>query len=284
MVRMIVIVAAAVMGLGALSATAQDRETKVRRDRSLVESQGRWIYNDLQAGVKLAKETKKPLLVVFRCIPCEHCAQLDEQVVEQDSQIQSLLDKFVCVRIVHANGMDLSLFQFDYDQSWAAFLMNADMTIYGRYGTRSHQTESHEDVSLEGFSQALEGALQLHQLYPQVKRSLAAKRGPASKVAVPEQFASLKDKYSSKLDYEGQVVKSCIHCHQVGEALRLVHRTAGEPIPDRILYPYPHPKSIGLIMDPKQKATVLEVPPDSLAAKSGFEAGQNPGNGPGNRP
>ena len=36
-----------------------------------------------------------------------------------------------------AYGLDLSLFQFDYDQSFAAFLMNADKPIYGRFGTRS---------------------------------------------------------------------------------------------------------------------------------------------------
>ena len=115
---------------------AQERELKVRGDKKRVEGDGYWIYNDLPLGVERAKESKKPLLVVFRCVPCEACAQLDEQVVERDPGVRELLDKFVCVRIVHANGMDLSQFQFDYDQSWAALFLNADMTIYGRYGTQ----------------------------------------------------------------------------------------------------------------------------------------------------
>lgn len=35
--------------------------------------------------------------------------------MQRDPQVRELLDKFVCVRIIHANGMDLSQFQFDYD-------------------------------------------------------------------------------------------------------------------------------------------------------------------------
>lgn len=252
---------------------AQERELKVRGDKKRVEGDGYWIYNDLPSGVERAKESKKPLLVVFRCVPCEACAQLDEQVVERDPGVRELLDKFVCVRIVHANGMDLSQFQFDYDQSWAAFFLNADMTIYGRYGTRSHQTESKDDVSLEGFSKALSGALELHAQFPNNKAVLTAKRGPTSEIKVPEQFPSFKGKYGAKLDYEGKVVQSCIHCHQVGEALRLTPRTAGQPISEKILYPYPNPKILGLILDPKEKAKVKQITAGSSADQDGFREG-----------
>ncbi len=251
---------------------AADRETKVRGDKQRVEGDGYWIYNDLPNGIERAKESKKPLLVVFRCIPCEACAQLDEDVVQRDPRIRELLDKFVCVRIVHANGMDLSQFQFDYDQSWAAFFLNADMTIYGRYGTRSHQTESKDDVSLEGFSKAISGALELHARFPNNKAALTAKRGPTSDVKVPEQFPSFKGKYGAKLDYEGKVVQSCIHCHQVGEALRFVARSTEKPISDKVLYPYPNPKALGLILDPKEKAKVKQVTAGSAAEQSGFRA------------
>lgn len=252
---------------------AQERELKVRGDKKRVEGDGYWIYNDLPGGIERAKESKKPLLVVFRCVPCEACAQLDEDVVQRDPRVRKLLDKFVCVRIVHANGMDLSQFQFDYDQSWAAFFLNADMTIYGRYGTRSHQTESKDDVSLEGFSKALSGALELHAQFPQHKVALAGKRGPTSDIKVPEQFPSLKGKYGAKLDYEGKVVQSCIHCHQVGEALRLVARSAEKPMADKILYPYPNPKALGLVLDPKEKAKVKQVVASSSAEDDGFLAG-----------
>lgn len=252
---------------------AQERELKVRGDKKRVEGDGYWIYNDLPLGIERAKESKKPLLVVFRCVPCEACSQLDEDVVQRDPRVRELLDKFVCVRIVHANGMDLSQFQFDYDQSWAAFFLNADMAIYGRYGTRSHQTESKDDVSLEGFSKALNGALELHARFPQNKAALAAKRGPTSDIKVSEQFPSLKGKYGPKLDYEGKVVQSCIHCHQVGEALRLVARSAEKPISQKVLYPYPNPKALGLVLDPKEKAKVKQVVVGSSAERDGFLAG-----------
>jgi S1-C subfamily serine protease len=69
------------------------------------------------------------------------------------------------------------------------------------------------------------------------------------------------------------VVQSCIHCHQVGEAQRAVYRTAGRPIPDKVLYPYPNPKVLGLVLDPKEKATVTSLTPGSPAEKDGFRAG-----------
>ncbi len=264
------LIALLIGGFSCQGIMAADRETKVRGDKKQVESAGFWIYNDLLRGIAQAQESKKPLLVVFRCIPCEACAQLDEQVVERDPGVRDLLDKFVCVRIVQTNGMDLSLFQFDYDQSWAAFFLNADLTIYGRYGTRSHETESEHDVSLASFSKALAGALELHAQFPKNKDQLAAKRGPASAVKVPEDFSSLKGKYGAKLDYEGKVVQSCIHCHQVGESLRHVARAGGKAIPDKVLFPYPNPKVLGLILDPQERAKVQQVAAGSAAEQSGF--------------
>jgi len=252
---------------------AQERENKVRGDRKTVEAEGFWIYNDLDKGFGEAKRSGKPLLVVLRCIPCEACAQLDQQVVSRDPAVSKLLDKFVCVRLVHTNGLDLSLFQYDYDQSFAAFILNADRTVYGRYGTRSHQTESQRDVSVQGFAKALSAALELHQNYPANKAALAAKRGPEPLVSVPEEFPSLKGRYGARLDYEGKVVQSCIHCHQVGEAMRLYYRKKQEPIPERVLFPYPLPNVVGLVMHPKETTTVLEVLPGSSAARDGFLAG-----------
>jgi serine protease Do len=250
------------------------REVKVRGDKSKVEAGGFWIYNDLNRGFADAKRTGKPLLVTFRCIPCEHCAQFDERVAERDATIQKLLEQFVCVRVVHANGMDLSLFQFDYDQSWAAFFLNADRTIYGRYGTRSHRTESHNDMSLLGFAKTLQAALDLHKQYPKNKVALAAKTGKPVTPAVPEQYEHLKNKgFGATLDYQGKVVQSCIHCHQVGEAKRLVFRTAGKTIPEDVLYPYPHPKILGLEVDPGEKSTLKAVTAGSPAEKAGFKAG-----------
>jgi hypothetical protein len=262
----------AVWLVGAGLAAGQTREQKVQADRTKVEAEGFWIYNDLARGLAEAKKTGKPLLVVLRCIPCEECVKLDDDLVNKDRRVRPLLEKFVCVRIVSTNGLDLALFQFDYDQSFAAFLLNADRTIYGRFGTRSHRTSWSDDVSIEGLARALEGALELHAQYPKNRADLAGKRGPAPEVPSPEQYPLLKGRYGPKLATEGKVVPSCIHCHQIGDARRQFYRDKGA-IPVQVLFPYPHPKTLGLILDPKERATVLRVEKDSPAGAAGFRKG-----------
>jgi hypothetical protein len=255
-------------------ATAQkNREEKVRNDRAKVVKEGFWIYNDLAAGFASAKKNGKPLLVVLRCIPCEACVKLDDDLVDRDPRVRPLLEKFVCVRLVSTNGLDLSLFQYDYDQSFAAFLLNADGTIYGRFGTRSHRTWWADDVSIEGLAQALRGGLELHAQYPKNREALIAKRGAKPEFPSPEKYPLLRDKYGPQLDYAGKVVASCIHCHQIGDAQRQVYRDRREPLPAKLLFPYPHPKAIGLILDPKEKATVRRIEEGSPAARAGMRPG-----------
>ncbi|MCA9080805.1 MAG: PDZ domain-containing protein [Planctomycetaceae bacterium] len=255
------------------AAEPNTREKKVRDDRARVEAEGFWMYNDLAGAYAKGRETGKPILVVLRCLPCEECVKLDDELVDNDPAIKPLLEKFVCVRIVGTNGLDLTTFQYDTDQSFAVFMLNADGTIYGRFGTRSHRTEWVGDVSLAGMAKALQKGLDLHADYPNNKAALAGKRGPAPEFASPEKYPALKDKFGPALNYEGDVVKSCIHCHQIGDAQRQFYRSQGKPIPEHVLFPYPHPKSIGLTLDPKECANVVAVAPGSPAAAAGFKAG-----------
>ncbi len=81
------------------------------------------------------------------------------------------------------------VFSLNFDQSWAAFFLNGDGSIYGRYGTRSHQHESEEDVSLEGFLDSMQQVLALHTKYSEIKDSLQGKVGPKPPVAPPEEFS-----------------------------------------------------------------------------------------------
>lgn len=246
------------------------RDQKVREDQQRVTAEGFWIYNDLPKAFKAAEVTGKPIVVVLRCIPCEECVKLDDDLVDTDPVLKPLLEKFVCVRVVSTNGLDLSLFQYDTDQSFAVFMLNADRTIYGRFGTRSHRTEWVGDVSLKGLAEALQGALDLHADYPANKQSLVAKTGPKPLFERPELFPSLKDKYTSSLNYSGDVVKSCIHCHQIGDAVREHYQAQNKPIPDEVLNPYPHPKALGLILDPARRASLKDVVDGSLAHEAGF--------------
>lgn len=254
---------------------AQTREEIVRGDKARVEAEGFWIYNNLPKAFEEARRSGKPIMVVLRCLPCHECVKLDDELVEQDPVIRPLLDRFVCARQVSTNGLDLSLFQYDTDQSFAVFFLNADKTIYGRFGTRSHRTEWIGDVSLKGLAKAMQGALALHASFDDVRSALAGKRGTPMEVASPEQYPSLKGKYSDTLNYKGDVVKSCIHCHQIGDAQRAFYWHARKPIPDKVLWPYPHPNVVGLVMDPNEMATVKEVLPGSAADTAGLREGDS---------
>src|SRR2546430_12370643 len=103
------------------------------------------------------------------------------------------MDKFVCVRLVQANALDLTLFQFDYDLTFAVFFLNADRTIYGRYGTRSERKDATKDISIESFREALAAALALHKHYPANKAALAGKQPRPTKFKTPDDFPSLAE-------------------------------------------------------------------------------------------
>lgn len=255
------------------SLQAQSAEEKVRNDKKLVEQEGYWLYGDLAKGFKVAKQSNKPIVVILRCLPCKECVKLDDELIAGDARIKPLLEQFVRVRIVSTNGLDLSLFQFDTDQSFAVFFLHADGTILGRFGTRSDRTEWIGDVSIDGLAKAMQKAIDLHNEFSQIKSSLAGKRGPAPEFTSPEKFPVLSNRYKSTLDYDGKVAASCIHCHQIGDAIRDTTFQRKEKLPDEVLFPYPHPKSIGLILDPKERATVESIVADSFAAQAGFRAG-----------
>ena len=177
--------------------------------------------------------------------------------------IAKLLDQFVCVRVADVKTLDLSLFQFDLDLTFAVFMLNADHAIYGRFGTRSDLIESERDISLDALRAAMETALELHRDYPSNKAKLRAKTGPPSRVATPSAYPWIIE----------NIKPNCIHCHQVGLSKRLEYRTLDQPLPAKLLYAWPMPDVVGLKLDPKKKATVRRVVPGSPAELAGFQPG-----------
>lgn len=256
----------------ALYAQGVDRRKLVLDDRDRFQNALEWHYNDLEAGTRAAKAAGKPLFVVVRCIPCENCQKFDDDVARRDPIVRDLMDQYVCVRIPMANTLDLGQFQFDLDQSFAAFLMHPDGTIYARFGTRSNRPEE-DDIALEGLRKAMAEALAMSKRHEEVKPRLAGKQPKPVKFRSPSEFPALAGKYQSRLDYEGKVVQSCLHCHQVRDAERQMIRAANLPMPDEVLFPYPDPSIIGLTMDPKEMATIAAVAPGSAAERDGLKAG-----------
>lgn len=255
----------------AWSETVKDREGAVRDDRSKMENDDRWIYNDVEKGFEEARKTGKPLLVVLRCVPCLACMGIDAGILEGRG-LESLLDEFVCVRVINANTLDLERFQFDYDLSLSTLFFNADGTVYGRFGSWTHQKDTSER-STAGFRAAMEAALALHRSFPANRASLAGKQGGPAPFKVPVEIPSLAAKYGRELDWQGQVVKSCVHCHQIGDAFRASYRDKGQAIPLDLIYPMPMPETVGLTLASDQRARVAGVEAGSLAAGAGFKAG-----------
>jgi hypothetical protein len=188
------------------------------------------------------------------------------------------MDEFVCVRMVQGNGMDLALFQFDYDMSFAVFFLNADRTVYGRYGSRNHKPkEAHADISMKGLAEAMRGALELHAAYPANRDSLRGKTGPKPEFATPEKLPHLADSGRDRPELavgdRKAINRSCIHCHMIHDSERSTLLAKGERIPAEILYPWPMPEVIGLSLDVRTRATVRRVSPDTPAAGAGIRAG-----------
>ncbi len=260
-----------VLSISVSAATVKDREGAVRDEKAKLENDARWNWNDIDGGFRLAKTTGKPLLVVLRCVPCMSCAGIDASVL-QEPELVPLLDQFVCVRIINANALDLSRFQFDYDLSFSAIMFNGDGTIYGRYGSWLHQKDPLNKTTAS-FKKALDATLAIHQGYPANKAALSGKQGGPTPYQTPVEFPTLASKYPSKLDWDGKVMQSCVHCHMVGDAFRAHYRSLNQPVPLEWIYPQPSIETLGITLATDDIAKVEAVAADSPAAKAGVQTG-----------
>lgn len=168
--------------------------------------------------------------------------------------------------------MDLQLFQFDYDLTFAAFFLSADKQIIARYGTRNSHDSAEQDVSIKGLAATMESVLKLHEDFDNKKKWLVGKQPTQFRVDVPEEFSSLS-RFESELTYEKNVSKSCIHCHQVRDAHRQDYRDRNLALPDKVMYPNPTPLLLGLRFDTDSRATIAKVEAGSLAEKGGIKIG-----------
>lgn len=258
----------------AAAETVADRKEAILLDRASLESDPRWIYDDYERGFAEARRTGQPLLVVLRCIPCRACAGLDAQVAVENAELAPLLDRFVCVRVVNANALDLARFQFDFDLSFTVLFFNGDGTVYGRYGSWTHQ-KNPQDQTIAGFRQTLEKVLELHALYPANRAALRGKQGRPLPYATPVDLPALRGQYTRHLDWENEVVSSCVHCHQIGDGLRAACRERREPLPAPLIYPFPDPDTLGLELAAEHAARVKSVTAGSPAARAGLRAGDD---------
>jgi hypothetical protein len=198
------------------------------------------------------------------------CKGFDGQVVRQDSEIHALLDRFVRVRVVHMADVDLAQFQFDYDLTWAAFFMNADGTIYGRFGTRSIAGAT-AHISVKSLKNAMRRALDLHAAYPSNRALFVDKRGPDPRWSRVLDIPALRTRMGDRGEDQPQR-KGCIHCHHVYDGWNQTAYDEGAFDQDT-MWKFPLPGNVGMTINVDSGNAVESVAEGSFAARAGIRVG-----------
>ncbi len=175
-------------------------------------------------------------------------------------------------------GVDLATFQFDPLLAWSVFFMNGDKTIYGRFGTSSPQAkrdrlDSNRNHTVAGLKAAMRQALAVHKSYaddPATWRPrLAGKTGAKPLWRFAEKTPAAR-KYGRLKRVKGQHVESCLHCHEVQRTAIDSYFMTNKPLPDRMLWMYPHPAVVGVTLSKLHSSRVTRVAPDSAASVAGL--------------
>ncbi len=228
-----------------------------------------WIYNDLNAAQAEARRSGKPIFVTFRCVPCKACKSFDAEVANGSEIIKKLaMEKFVSLRQVEMKGVDLNLFQFDYDLNWAAMFINADGTIYGRYGTQSADGPDAFN-SIGSLEKAMRRVLELHANHPDNKAALSGKRGKDKGYRTALEMPGMKNKEKLRAPtHRG----NCIHCHMIHDAENIhAHRTG--KLNEDLIWRYPYPDNLGIEIDPENGRLIKTIQERSGADAAGLRSG-----------
>lgn len=152
-------------------------------------------------------------------------------------------------------GVNLNVFDFDYDLEWAALFLNADETVYGRFGGQKADAGD-TYLTLNGLAHAMRAALARHR---EVGKQRPADMRPADTV---EQYPGA----------QRLTAKACIHCHQVYDYRREAVVTAGTFRKEDV-WVYPFPENLGLTLDPERGDRVKAVRVASAAERAGLRIG-----------
>ena len=186
------------------------------------------------------------------------CKSFDGQVVRPPKKLVDVAKKYVCVRVVNMSGVDINAFRFDYDLTFAVVLMNADGTIYHRYGGRDGSSPM-SWMTMPSLISLMKDTLKDHDEY----QKNPSPPDPQPKVTI-EDFASFQKKQSNK-----NSKTDCVHCH-------MVHTFERQEIVDRgdwerdDMWIWPLPARIGLDLSASDQALVKQVKRGSPAYKAGI--------------
>ena len=167
-----------------------------------------------------------------------------------------LAKQFVLLRFESMRGVNLHVFEFDYDVTWMGFFLTADERVLGRFGGRDEHAPA-KYHSLPALRYAMAAALR------RFREEAKAKPEPRPAEPLrPEQYGAARTRPG----------KSCIHCHHVNEFRRTDLQQQGRwSVED--LYQYPVPENLGFSVSLDQGNRVRKVRPGSAAERAGLRPG-----------
>lgn len=167
------------------------------------------------------------------------------------------MQRYVCLRIVRMDDVDIGLFDYDRYNTLYFFMLNADEQIYMRYGGRDTSQDTY--LNLDSLERALAKGLELHEQYEQGKLAKTAR--PAAKF--PREIPLLVERTFDR--------NNCVECHLIGDfQLQHLEREGKLDKPQDVFRPADI-RGAGIYLDVPKGLAVLE------AKGAALDAGLKPG-------
>jgi hypothetical protein len=182
-------------------------------------------------------------------------------LVRPNADFVAVAKKFVCVRIVDMQAVDINRYRFDFDLTLAVLLANADGTIYHRYGGRTHD-DPLAWMSRKTLIRVMRATVLEHALH---------EKSPNDKKAVPRRTVYDIETFRNRMDRKPKR-PNCIHCHTIHEA-QVRDRMASGLFGKDSIWIWPAPARVGLTLDVSDQALIRTVIKGSVAAKAGLKEG-----------
>ena len=162
------------------------------------------------------------------------------------------------------NGINLNLFQFEFDLTWMSFFMDAKNRIYTRYGGRDDSSpESH--LNRESLLATMKSVVMLHKLADVLKSPLEPNGRTGRRPHTPEQIPTMARMMAKRKN-------KCIHCHDVKVA-NLKHLRNQDKLKRHMVFTYPTSANLGITVDSGEQSLVRTVQSGSPAARAGVRVG-----------
>jgi predicted metalloprotease with PDZ domain len=159
------------------------------------------------------------------------------------------------------NGVNLGLFQFEYDLTWMAFFMDAHDRFYARYGGRE-DGDPEAYLTKNSLVRVMQEVLKRHRAGDvQTGRYEPDGRSRRTPEEIPPMSAMI-----------GRRKEKCIHCHDVKVA-ELRDRQQRNTFTRDLIFTYPPPTAVGIQVDRDEQNRVASVQPNSPAASAGLKTG-----------